>query len=301
MEVVLYSLVTPSVWLGDAAARPGGALLPVLREVFLLSPDAAPALVLATAEIPADELSAAWAAVRQASSRETLLEHALSQAGAALDGVRDAVALPPGSAAALACAPFAPVEDLLAMLTRERLPWPEDAEPDPAQSPVGPAVAEQARPAVAAAVAAAWCGPGLGDDGQLLRHAWQQAQARASRWTVDPGRLLGPGRAQVEDVVALADQAPLEALAGLSRAPSQHWAALMHEAAWAAHLSGRLRPVALAQLEVACALAPRVSDPVLRRTALQVLSGAATAAVLADVLAGQTLRLLREPTEEMTD
>ena len=169
--------------------------------------------------------------------------------------------------------------------------------------PVDPDLAtldEQAAQSVAGdALAEGWHADVLDPcDRAVLRGAWASARRTAPRWLRDRVGVLGPHADGVRVACARVRRHGPELLDGLAAAHgrTEGWAAQMHEAAWAAYLSDRLRAVAHAQVQAAGALlaaaGPR-PDPVLLRCALPPLLGAITASALQDVLPEEVLGGLR--------
>lgn len=299
----MYSLVTPSVLVVDAACRPEGhRLVALLEEVLLLDPAAHPHLcdaVLAVQglavhgtalfdarrdALQAEQVAPTWSTL--ATRLQTDLVAALGGTGTA---VREGGEQPEGVAAQLARLPLG---GGLAALRRFAVD-----EALPAQDADVPTLDEQgAQEAAADALTAVWAQAVLApDQAQLLAAAWDHARDTAPQWQVPRGPVLGPRAGEVTTLCAVAagsDPGVLERLADL-HAPGSGWSARMHEAAWAAHLSGRLRSVAVAQLLAARSVleaAGPAPDPVPLRRALTPVLGAVTAASLQDLLPDDVTR-----------
>ena len=295
----MYSLVTPSVLVTDAACRPGGGrLLRLLDEVLLLDRAAPAALCDALLRSDLDALVAARRAARQAEqdapTYDTVVEElrvrltgvvAAGSDGTGADGTgagepaddRD------GPAGRLARVPAGGgLPALLAFVTEQALP---------AADPLLPTLDEQAAQSVAGdALAEAWHADVLDPASRAaLRDCWTSARRGSPRWLRDRVGVLGPHAEGVRAACASVRRHGPELLDGLAAAHREApgWVADMHEAAWAAYLSDRLRAVAHAQVQAAGALlsaaGPR-PDPVLVRCALPPILGAVTAAALRDVL-----------------
>ena len=122
-----------------------------------------------------------------------------------------------------------------------------------------------------------------------LRAPWASARRSAPRWLRDRVGVLGPHADGVRAACARVRRHGPAVLDGLAagHGRTDGWPAQMHEAAWAAYLSDRLRAVAHAQVQAAGALLAAAGpspDPVLLRCALPPVLGAITAAALQDVL-----------------
>ncbi len=288
----MYSLVTPSVLVTDAACRPaGGQLLRLLDEVLLLDRAALPAMCDALLRSDLDGLVAARRAARDAEAQAPTydsvvleLQTGLTTGGADQPDVD-------GLAARLARVPAGGgLPALLALVAEQALP---------AADPELPTLDEQAAQSVAGdALTEGWHADVLTcEQREALRGPWASARRGAPRWLRDRVGVLGPHADGVRAACARVRRHGPEVLDGLAAAHGRTdgWPAQMHEAAWAAYLSDRLHAVAHAQVQAAGALlaaaGPR-PDPVLLRCALPPLLGAITAAALQDVLPDEVVGAL---------
>jgi hypothetical protein len=287
----VYSLVTPSVLAGDLVCRPcGPRLLRLLDELMLLDPSAAAGVAAEVRRTDVSARFAAWEQVHTVVATEPSLSQALDLAQSALAaGAESGQDAPAGTADVMAAVPIGGgLDPLLAFLTGEGLDLPGVAEDD----------SDAVRLAASDALAAAWTRVRVGDEhAAVLSRAWETARASADRWQLDRAAVLGP---QARDVaVACAQLRQLDA-DGLDRLLVGHdgarWPEHMHAAAWAAHLSGRLRAVAVAQLQACAALSVAAGragwGPATLRQAVAPVVGAVTQHVLADVLESDTAREL---------
>lgn len=296
----MYSLVTPSVLVTDAACRPGGSqLLRLLDEVLLLDRAALGPLCDALLRADLDALVAARRAARQAEQDAPTYDTVVEELRARLTG---AVATGAGETGAddrdgpavrLARVPAGGgLPALLAFVTEQALP---------AADPLLPTLDEQAAQSVAGdALTEAWHADVLDPTSRgALRDCWTSARHASPRWLRDRVGVLGPHAEGVRAACASVRRHGPELLDGLAAAHREApgWVANMHEAAWAAYLSDRLRAVAHAQVQAAGALlsaaGPR-PDPVLVRCALPPVLGAVTAAALCDVLSDDVAGALAE-------
>jgi hypothetical protein len=270
----LYSLVSSSVLASDLMRQPlGGELLDLFARAMRLTEDELGLL----ARAGDDGRAAQRARVRTrayevAALRPTLLDRVAAAGEAVQSGT-----VGTGTTDMLAGASHADLGELTALLSGGILGW------------AGPEYADGVQ-AVTDGLAALWCAPELElADALLLGQPWQRLIAQPEERplaVVD----LGPQGAQLRALVlriAQLDPFALDRVAVASRAYST-WAADLHSASWAAHLTGRLESVAHAQLAAAGMLmaAPRlrqVSMP-LRVEALRGIAAAVQATAVADLL-----------------
>lgn len=162
------------------------------------------------------------------------------------------------------------------------------------------------------AVAAAYAEHQLGAAAtHRLAQPWREVAARLSLPALD----LGPQTARILDFldgVRTLDAAALARLrtpftsggstssAGGRPEAVGNWASLVHEASWAAHLSGRTRTAALAQMLAVQALGQAGVTPADAATGTwNAVSGAVHALVVADVLGDDDLSALLGPLAEL--
>lgn len=125
-----------------------------------------------------------------------------------------------------------------------------------------------------------------------------------------PGRVadLGPQGEQIRAALRCLTRLPADLVLGAlggddggPRVPGS-WSADVHEATWAAHLTGRLRVAASAQLRLVEVVLGLGLDPgVLAEHAWQQLSGAVQAMVVTDVLEDATATRLTAPLRRVLD
>ena len=76
---------------------------------------------------------------------------------------------------------------------------------------------------------------------------------------------------------------------------SADWSVLMHDACWALHLTGRLRPAAVTQLHALRALLARYAPQQPPPRAVATVTAAVHASLAADLLPDDTLRSMTQP------
>jgi hypothetical protein len=257
-------------------------LLALVHEVMLLDDEAVPAIVAAAAEVNQAQLDLARRAALEACAGEETIGDVLRRADdALLDSAETGADPAPGTADAIATATFGDLSSLLRFVGDEAL------ELRPARQPVAPIVQATVRDVLLSVWASNRIEPELV---QVLAYAWRTARTRAPRWSADRRETLGP---QVGEITLTCAQLRRMSPGQLERLLEAHsqvagWPELMHSAAWAAYLSGRLRAVTVAQLAGGAAVlhsAGRAGWPAARvRSLLAPVCGAVTAEVLADLL-----------------
>jgi hypothetical protein len=148
------------------------------------------------------------------------------------------------------------------------------------------------------ALAAAYGGRRLADDARhLLAGPWIAAARTLPPIPTD----LGPFTAEVRTVL---DKLPvmtpshIAVLADAAAAMESDWSRRMHDAAWAAYLSGRLRPAAAAQFQAVRGLRASGVDPATAaRGVWNAVSGCLQAVALHDLLDEVTYGVLVDPWE----
>lgn len=282
----MYSLVTPSVLVSDLACRlRGQRLLRLLEQVLLLDAAALPVLgdALLASDLTALQQArrAAYGAELAAPTYTTLVEQ-LQRELARVPGDPTATESA-GTAARLARVPAGGgLRALVDFVATQALP---------VTGPDEPGLDERAAAEAAGdALTAVWAADDLtGQQRALLTAAWSSARTSCPRWQRDRRGALGP---QADEVTALCGEVRRGDPALLSRLARAHaattrWPQQMHEAAWTAHICGRLRAVTHAQVLAAAAVLGAAGgdpDPVLLRTALAPVLSAATALTLRDLL-----------------
>ncbi|RJK92448.1 hypothetical protein [Vallicoccus soli] len=297
----MYTLVSAPVLAFDLVRRPGGEhVARLLREALELGPADLPVLAAcAPSDVDATAARAgAWLAVSAAEAQRLEVTGLLEDVRAATAEGRPVTA---GTLQALESAPLGSLDALLRCVRREVLDWTWSA----ASGPLADGLAVQSAPATAAtsvlcdAVASCYLAGELDDDARRrLAGPWTRAARAlglAERSATDPGegtrallarlRALGP-----------ADLERLRAASAATRASRSRWAEAVHDASWAVHLSGRVRPAAAAQLLAVEAV--RDAGLPLADSAggvWNLLSGAVQASVVADLLGDEPTALLASP------
>lgn len=218
--------------------------------------------------------------------------------GSVLAGALAAVSGPlpaaPAAAAvtALLATPLCPPDRLLALLRDDVLDWTWAGDGD-LRVARWPRAGALLGDALLAALAAPALAPAAAD---LLA-----APFRAAALPDGPGD-LGPQSGQLAALLdgAAALDAPGARDLAAAHAAVGGWAADVHQACWAVHLTGRTRTAARAQVALARVLAARPDRLELAASgALATLSGAVHATVVADVLEGDTAERLLRPWEDV--
>jgi len=283
---MVYTLTNAAVLGWDLVRRRGGGeVAAVLRRAGAASArsgSAAPLDWNGLAGLPAHpDRSAALGAVgaAQAGARDLVTVMATLRAAVAggAAGLKDAA---PSLTRALQTVALGTGDDLAHLVRNDLL---ED-------------VPEAAADRVLDAVLAAWAADDLTVEQSLaLGFPWRTWSATFAGRAED----YGPTADQVLAIVALVERLnsrhwPL--LHSVQRNPDVPWSVLMHQACWAAHLSGRLLPTFLAQMLAVEALHRAGIDPTgASNGGWEVVSGAVQAASLADVLDEGTADALHRP------
>lgn len=292
----MYSLVSAPVLGFDLARLPGG---PETARVLLraLLADEADLAVLASAYDESPARAAAWTAVGRTDpdvvSLRAVVRNAreLSARGGPGSEVRLAATV-----SVLRGASIGTLDWLLGCIRDDVFDWTwQRAGSVRRQS-------EEAARAVAVvcdAAAASYLGGRLAEE---PRRALSAAWVRAGRELPDREADLGPHAEVLEAFLARvrrtgpADLERLDGLTGTWRATGGDWARAVHDASWAVHLTGRVRAAAAAQLLLVEAVsAAGVPLGTLAGGTWNVLSGAAHALVVRDVLPGQVVHRLVGP------
>lgn len=144
---------------------------------------------------------------------------------------------------------------------------------------------------------------------EAVREAWSGVRSgpASASWEAHRARLaitpvaLGPQEARVRRVF---ETVPTLRTADLGALLAAHdgvrrlggWAAAMHDATWAVHMSGRVRAAAVAQLTLARALhSARLPTALTAAGLWNALSGVTQALVVEDMLCDGSLSVLRDP------
>ena len=286
----MFSLVSAPVLGFDLIRRDGGhRVAAVLRRALTVEAVDLPGLAAVHLDDP--DRDAAWVAL-SAGTRDSIrdLGAALAENGEATTqaGVRTALRQ-------LARAPIGTLEGLLTCVRTDVFGWTWRTVGDLSvqDEPAARAVA-----VVCDAVAACYAGDEV-DAAYRRRLAgpWTQAERRIPERTPD----LGPSAADVTGLLTRARHLDAGDLAAL-RTAAEHgvrgpeWSSAVHEASWAVHLSGRVRPAAAAQFALVESL--HAAELPLADAAggtWNLLSGALQAVMVRDLLPTDTTHRLLAP------
>jgi len=285
----VYSLVSSSLLTIDLVRHPNGVeLADVLERTLHLTGDDMNALQAAFDDSP--ERRAAWSAVQAATDGTPRLLSVLASVRDALNSSDTASPDLRGVGERLSVTPMGNLLELLTMVERDILDWTRESHGDLVVQHHNHAVAA-VRDAVAAAYARAAVDGALCD---LLAEPWAAVFGDLPA-TPLTGDEYGPQTAVVRRAVDLVaslsvpDFERLNAAYWASYTPEVGWAPAMHAASWAASMSGRLRPVAGAQLALLRAMLIAGLPRLIGASGVMMAGTAAMqATVLADVLDTQT-------------
>ena len=290
----MHSLISAPVLGFDLARAPHGAqLAAVLRRCLALGPgDLA---ILAAGHRQDAARDEAWREVGLATTSAPGLGPVLAAAGRVLAGP-EAGAEAGTALAALSAAPLGNLETLLRCVRHDVLDWTWARSGELA---IQDDVADQATSVVCDAVtAAALIGTLRGPAAHRLSGPWLAAMAHLPVPADDVGP-CAPGVLELLAAAAALDGTAVAALVEAAvpdRTVPGRWAQAVHQASWAVHLAGRVRPAAAAQLLLVEAVhAAAVPAQPLALGAWRMLSGAVQAAVVHDVLDDTTAHELLGP------
>jgi hypothetical protein len=289
----VYSLVSSSLLTIDLVRHPNGVeVADVLERTLRLTASDMNALQAAFDDSP--ERRAAWAVVQEATNGTPRLLSVLAS-------VRDALNAPAPRpqdlsriSQRLSVAPMGNLLELLTMVERDVLDWTRETHGDLVMQHHSHAVAA-VRDAIAAAYARAVVDGALCD---LLAEPWTAVfgDLPAAAVTGDEYGPQTPAVRRAVDLVAslsVPDFERLNTAYWAAYTPEVGWAPAMHAASWAASMSGRLRPVAGAQLALLRAMLIAGLPHLVGASGVMMAGTAAMqATVLADVLDTQTYEAL---------
>jgi hypothetical protein len=286
----VFSLVSAPVLGFDLIRRDGGhRVAAVLRRALAL--DAADLPGLAAAYLDDPDRDAAWVAL-SAGPRDSIQEFG-TELAARIDLTSQAGAL--RTLQQLARAPIGTLEGLLTCVRTDILGWTWRSVADLSVQDELPA---RAVAVVCDAVAGCYAGDEV--DGVYRRRLagpWAQAERRIPERATD----LGPSSGDITGLLTRArhlDAADFAALrtAADDGARGREWATAVHEASWAVHLAGRVRPAAAAQFALVEALAA-ADIPVADAAGgtWNLFSGAVQAMMVRDLLDAETTHRLLAP------
>ncbi|MDQ2756769.1 MAG: hypothetical protein M3Y71_09430 [Actinomycetota bacterium] len=288
-----YSLVNATALGFDLVRLPGGART---AEVLLAACAASPAELNRLAGVhPGPDRELRWEQVRDRSRRlrpvlsaVDLAEPAL--AGQVQDGIRGGAEL----LTRIAEAPLGDLEALAEFVRHEAL--------EATWTRVGGVAlqdfsAQLAGDLLVDAATSAYCADLLEDD-ERRRLVGPFLQVRRAGGLHHADATTGVVGALLANVSAWgpSERASLSAAVDATRSSTSRWAGAMHEAGWAAHLSGRTRTAAVAQLHTVVAFsAAGFTTTEAALGSWNALSGVVQALGVADLLAGGDLDVLVQP------
>jgi hypothetical protein len=289
----MFSLVSAPVLGFDLIRRDGGhRVAAVLRRA--LAVEAVDLAELAAVHQDDDERTAAWVAL-SAGCRDSIRDLAVGTGAAAVSGADEEAARAGAilTLQQLARAPIGTLEGLLTCVRTDVFGWTWRTVDDLSVQDEIPA---RAAAVVCDAVAGCYAGEDVdAEHRRRLAGPWSQAVRRLPERAPD----LGPSAGDISGLLTRArhlDAADLAALrtAAEGSARGLDWSTAVHEASWALHLSGRVRPAAAAQFELVESL--QAAGLPLADAAggtWNLLSGAVQAVMVRDLLdASATHRLL---------
>ncbi|MEP7054172.1 MAG: hypothetical protein ABI912_02875 [Actinomycetota bacterium] len=229
---------------------------------------------------------AAWTAVQKATSGSPRLLSVLASARAAFENGEPAEVELSKIGRDLSTTPMGSLPELLAMVERDVLDWTRDSAGDLVVQRYAHGVAV-VRDAVAAAYTRHVIAP---EHIAALTESWTAVFGGMPGSGLDPDE-FGPQTEVVRSAIDLVSRLGSTQLVKLNAAywndhsPDTGWAPSMHAASWAAVLSGRLRPVAAAQLALLRAILLAGLPSITGGSGVMMAATAAMqAVVLADVL-----------------
>ena len=289
----MYSLVSSSLLTIDLVRHPNGVeLADVLERALCLTQRDIVALEASFENTEARR--AAWVAVHEATAGSPRLLSVLASARAVFENGEPAPVELSRIGRDLSMTPMGNLPELLSMVERDVLDWTRET--------VGDLVVQRHTHGVAVirdAVAAAYT---------RLNVAPEHITALTESWTAVFGEMpavgvngdeFGPQTAVVRAAVDLVSRLDNSAFQNLNKSywrehgGQSGWAPSMHAASWAAVLSGRLRPVAAAQLALLRAMLLGGLPSMMGASGVMMAATAAMqAVVLADVLDTSTYTAL---------
>lgn len=295
----MYSLVSPSVLCTDLVRHENGiGLIDILDRTLMLTAEDMPALTSVHHPDPARE--AAWAEVDRVTGATPRLSDAVAVVRERIaDGGLEALA-GAGLAERLSRTPMFGLAHLLAMVRHDVLDWTWQSAGE---------VAVQQHPeaidVICDAVAGAYTRAQLSVAAYArLGGPWSLLH-RERPLALPADDAFGPQSRVLRELVERAARLTAAELARVEQAGAHRadavstWPSLMHNASWAAYLSGRLRPATRAHLAAARALLLTGLEPMQAATGvMRVVSAAVAALVVADVLDTETYDALLAPWNE---
>ncbi|MDX6204571.1 MAG: hypothetical protein QOF39_628 [Frankiales bacterium] len=284
----MYSLVSPSVLCMDLVRHDNAlGILDVLDRAITLGP--ADVAALESVHRDDDARDRAWAEVERVCGDAPKLSDAVAAVRQTIaDAGFDSV-IENGFADKLSRTPMFGLPHLLSMVRNDVLDWTweRSREISVCRNPHAAAV-------VVDAVAAAYVRDRISVQSYArLGGPWSGLHFGVP--TALPGgedsAAFGPQSRRLRDLVeqlarlTAADFLTLEQIAGAARTAGTDWSKLMHNATWAAYMSGRLRPAARAQMAATRALLLAGLTPMAAATGvMRVVTGVVQAVVVTDLL-----------------
>ena len=292
----MYSLVSPSVLCMDLVRHDNAlGVLDVLDRAITLGP--ADVASLETAHRDDDARDRAWAEVERLTGEAPKLSDAVAAVRQTIADAGFETVMETGFADRLARTPMFGLPHLLSMVRNDVLDWTweRSREVSVCRHPAAAAV-------VVDAVAAAYVRDRLSIQAYArLGGPWSALHFGVP--TALPGDdAFGPQsrrlRELVEQLARLTadDFDMLEQIASTARTAGTDWSKLMHNATWAAYMSGRLRPAARAQIAATRALLLADMTPMAAATGvMRVVTAVVQAVVVTDLLDSRTYDELVTP------
>lgn len=281
----MYSLVSSSLLTIDLVRHPNGVeLADVLERALCLTQRDIVALEASFENT--EERRAAWSAIQEATTGSPKLLSVLASARAAFENGEPAEVELSRIGRDLSTTPMGSLPELLSMVERDVLDWTRESHGDLViqRHTHGVAVV---RDAVAAAYTRLIVAP---EHIAALTESWTAVFGGMPGVGVD-GDEYGPQTELVRRTIDLVSRLDNSAFQNLNSAywreysPDTGWAPSMHAASWAAVLSGRLRPVAAAQLALLRAMLIGGLPSMMGASGVMMAATAAMqAVVLADIL-----------------
>ncbi len=292
----MYSLVSPSVLCMDLVRHDNAlGVIDVLDRAITLGPADVPALEAVHRED--DSRDRAWAEVERVCGDVPKLSDAVAAVRQTISDSGFESVMESGFADRLSRTPMFGLPHLLSLVRNDILDWTWERSRD---------VSVCRHPAAAAvvvdAVAAAYARDRLSIQ-TYARLGGPWAGLHFGVPTALPGDdAFGPQSRRLRDLVEqLArlddeDFGTIEQVAAAARTAGTDWSKLMHNATWAAYMSGRLRPAARAQLAATRALLLAGMTPLAAATGvMRVVTGVVQAVVVTDLLDSRTYDELISP------
>ena len=295
----MYSLVSPSVLCMDLVRHDNAlGVLDVLDRAITLGP--ADVASLEAVHRDDDARDRAWAEVERVCGDTPKLSDAVAAVRQTIADAGFDTVIENGFADKLSRTPMFGLPHLLSMVRNDVLDWTWERSRE-----VSVCRHPQAAAVVVDAVAASYVRDRLSIQSYArLGGPWQSLHFGVP--TALPGDsdsgAFGPQSRRLRDLVeqlarlTADDFLTIETIAGAARTAGTDWSKLMHNATWAAYMSGRLRPAARAQIAATRALLLAGLTPMAAATGvMRVVTGVVQAVVVTDLLDSRTYDELVSP------